>query len=117
MLAGALTLCIRRNVEANAARLAEVDFAGVRRKPFPTRSPAKTALPLFPRGEAMLKSLAAVGERRIAPGSTGAAGCPQESSWWFLLDQFFGADPNITAGFITPAEPITSVWRRKSTCA
>src|SRR5882762_3826247 len=31
---------------------------------------------------------------------------PQSSSWWFLVDRYFGNDPTLTTGFVTTTEPI-----------
>ena len=31
---------------------------------------------------------------------------PKSSSWWFLVDRYFGNDPTLTTGFVTTPEPI-----------
>ena len=33
---------------------------------------------------------------------------PQSSSWWFLIDRYFGRDPLLTTGFVTTNRPLTS---------
>jgi uncharacterized protein len=33
---------------------------------------------------------------------------PQSSSWWFLIDRYFGRDPLLTTGFVTTNEPVSS---------
>jgi len=33
---------------------------------------------------------------------------PQSSSWWFLVDRYFGRDPLLTTGFVTTDQPISS---------
>ena len=33
---------------------------------------------------------------------------PQSSSWWFLIDRYFGQDPLLTTGFVTTNRPLTS---------
>src|SRR6266481_7908360 len=33
---------------------------------------------------------------------------PQPSSWWFLIDRYFGRDPLLTTGFVTTNRPLTS---------
>ncbi len=32
---------------------------------------------------------------------------PESSSWWFLIDRYFGQDPLLTAGFVMTNEPLT----------
>ena len=31
---------------------------------------------------------------------------PKSSSWWFLVDRYFGNDPTLTTGFVTTTQPI-----------
>jgi len=33
---------------------------------------------------------------------------PESSSWWFLIDRYFGQDPLLTAGFVMTNEPVTT---------
>ena len=33
---------------------------------------------------------------------------PKSSSWWFLVDRYFAADPLLTTGFVTTHAPITT---------
>src|SRR6516165_2193181 len=33
---------------------------------------------------------------------------PESSSWWFLIDRYFGQDPLLTAGFVMTKEPLTT---------
>src|SRR5438045_8048393 len=33
---------------------------------------------------------------------------PKSSSWWFLVDRYFGHDPALTTGFVTTNQPITA---------
>jgi predicted RND superfamily exporter protein len=33
---------------------------------------------------------------------------PKASSWWFVLDHFFGTSPNLGVAYITPAKPLTN---------
>ena len=33
---------------------------------------------------------------------------PQSSSWWFLVDRYFGRDPLLTTGFVTTNQPIST---------
>jgi predicted RND superfamily exporter protein len=33
---------------------------------------------------------------------------PQSSSWWFLVDRYFGRDPLLTTGFVTTNQPVST---------
>ncbi len=33
---------------------------------------------------------------------------PQSSSWWFLVDRYFGQNPLLTTGFVTTKQPVSS---------
>ena len=33
---------------------------------------------------------------------------PKSSSWWFLIDRYFGQDPLLTTGFVMTNEPVTT---------
>src|SRR6266403_218170 len=33
---------------------------------------------------------------------------PQSSSWWFLVDRYFGRDPLLTTGFVTTDQPVAT---------
>ena len=33
---------------------------------------------------------------------------PQPSSWWFLVDRYFGRDPLLTTGFVTTDQPVST---------
>src|SRR5438270_13258335 len=33
---------------------------------------------------------------------------PQSSSWWFLVDRYFGRDPSLTTGFVTTDQPVST---------
>src|SRR5207237_9838766 len=33
---------------------------------------------------------------------------PQSSSWWFLVDRYFGQDPLLTTGFVTTNQPVAT---------
>ena len=33
---------------------------------------------------------------------------PQSSSWWFLVDRYFGQNPSLTTGFVTTNQPVST---------
>lgn len=111
MFAGALTLNAAR-VEANARRLASVDLSAAGRA-FQETLARTDGQPLFARGDALLHGLAAVAAGHREPLDWRHALAPR-SCWWFLLDQFFGADPNITEGYVTPLAPITTLDEKEN---
>ncbi len=38
---------------------------------------------------------------------------PKSSSWWFLVDRYFGNDPTLTTGFVTTNQPILAHTQSK----
>ena len=38
---------------------------------------------------------------------------PKSSSWWFLVDRYFGHDPALTTGFVTTNQPISAHGQSK----
>src|SRR6266480_4423136 len=39
---------------------------------------------------------------------------PKSSSWWFLVDRYFGHDPTLTTGFVTTNQPILTHSQSKN---
>jgi predicted RND superfamily exporter protein len=39
---------------------------------------------------------------------------PKSSSWWFLVDRYFGQDPLLTLGYVTTNEPISTHFQSES---
>ncbi|MES2569735.1 MAG: MMPL family transporter, partial [Verrucomicrobiota bacterium] len=38
---------------------------------------------------------------------------PPSSSWWFLIDRFFSAEPNVVAAYLTPSQPLATAAAQK----
>jgi len=38
---------------------------------------------------------------------------PKSSSWWFLVDRYFGQDPLLTTGFVTTNQPVSTHAQRE----
>ncbi len=38
---------------------------------------------------------------------------PKSSSWWFLVDRYFGQDPLLTTGFVTTNQPVSTHSQRE----
>ncbi|PYI98299.1 MAG: hypothetical protein DME98_04960 [Verrucomicrobia bacterium] len=43
-----------------------------------------------------------------APLQDWRAQLSQSSSWWFLIDRYFGRDPLLTTGFVTTSQPVST---------
>jgi predicted RND superfamily exporter protein len=110
ILAGALVLS-PSNVEANTKALAQSVDVPAARAALDAALAEADAQPM-PVATGLLDSLAAVGagDRSVLDWRQRL---PSSSTWWFLVDQFFGADPNITAGFIRPPQKITSYGQKE----
>lgn len=39
---------------------------------------------------------------------------PKSSSWWFLIDRYFGHDPALTTGFVTTNQPVSTHVQSKN---
>ncbi len=106
ILAGALVLS-PANVDANLRQLAQTVDLRAAREALASVLAEQGAQPMAS-ADALLDSLAALsaGDRSLLDWRERL---PAASPWWFLVDQFFGADPHITAGFVRPAHKITSI--------
>ena len=110
MMAGSLVLS-PPIVDANIALLSKnVDFKAAREALANVLT--ETGAQPMPAAEKLLASLDIIASGDRAPLDWRAR-LPANSTWWFLVDQFFGADPNITAGFIRPAEKITTYAQKE----
>jgi hypothetical protein len=110
MLAGSLVLS-PANVDANMALLSSaVDFKAARQALGDVL--AETDAQPMPNAENLLTTLAATaaGDRRLLDWRSRLS---KNSSWWFLVDQFFGSDPNVTAGYVRPMEKISSLAQKE----
>ena len=105
ILAGALVLS-PATVDANTTALARDVNVPAAREALAAALAEAGAQPM-PGASALLDALGAIatGDRSLLDWRQRL---PANSTWWFLVDQFFGADPNITAGFVRPAEKITT---------
>ena len=111
MMAGSLVLS-PATVDANIALLSRtVDFKAARDALANVLT--ETGAQPMPAAEKLLDTLGTIASGDRAPLDWRAR-LPTNSSWWFLVDQFFGADPNITAGYIRPAEKITTLAQTKA---
>jgi predicted RND superfamily exporter protein len=110
ILASALVLS-PANVDANMTLLSQaVDLKASRRAL--DQVLAENGAQPMPAANALLDALSAIaqGDRTRLDWRKQI---PSNSAWWFLVDQYFGNDPNITAGYVRPAEKITSLAQKE----
>jgi hypothetical protein len=109
MLAGSLVLS-PANVDANVALLSSaVDFKAAREALAGVL--AETGAQPMPNAENLLR-LSPPSPPGTALCSIGGSRLSASSSWWFLVDQFFGSDPNIT-GWLRSAHGKNQLARAK----
>lgn len=94
-------------VKANAAKLSGIDFKAVR------ETLAKIIGQEGFNGDSFKNSFGFVDAlAQVAGGNSQLLDwqktLPENSSWWFVLDKFFGAEPNVGAAYVTPNKTIAS---------
>ncbi len=94
-----------RLMEANRERLGAVDFAGARRGLEEAIAREGFSRESFAAGFKLLDQLEAVAHGTMAIPDWRKA-LPPTSSWWFLVDRYFAADPLLTVGFVTTNKPV-----------
>ncbi len=100
-------------IHANAAKLAEASLTAARIALSAAIEREGMSPPSFQSAFAFLDTLIAItrGDLRSLDWRNTL---PEQSSWHFVLDRFFGADPLITVGYVTPAQKITSFEQKES---
>ncbi|MEO8438672.1 MAG: MMPL family transporter [Spartobacteria bacterium] len=94
-----------RLMEENRARLRSLDFAGARRALEEAIAREGFSRASFASGFKLLDQLEAVA-RGTMPVPNWRRALPVSSSWWFLVDRYFAADPLVTVGFVTTNRPV-----------
>lgn len=95
-------------VKTNAAKLSRIDFKAARESLANIIAQEGFNPDSFKNSFAFIDELAQVagGNARLLEWQKTL---PENSSWWFVLDKFFGAEPNVGAAYITPNKTIVSV--------
>ncbi len=96
-----------RLMEQNRQRLGAIDFPAARRALEETIAREGFSRATFDPGFRLLDQLQAVA-RGTAPVPDWRKSLPLSSSWWFLVDRYFAADPLLTVGFVTTNKPVES---------
>jgi len=94
-----------RLMEANRGHLVSIDFAAARRALEEAIVSEGFSRDSFVAGFKLLDQLEAVRNGKMAIPDWRKA-LPVSSSWWFLVDRYFAADPLLTVGFVTTNEPV-----------
>ena len=94
-----------RLMEQNRQRLGAVDFAETRRALEEAITGEGLSRDTFVPGFKLLQQLEAVAHGTI-PIPDWRKALPVSSSWWFLVDRYFAADPLLTVGFVTTNKPV-----------
>ena len=94
-----------RMMEQNRQRLSAVDFAAARRALEEAIVREGFRRETFAAGFRLLDQLEGVARGTMAIPDWREA-LPASSSWWFLVDRYFAADPLLTVGFVTTKKPV-----------
>jgi len=96
-----------RQLEANRAKLRNVDFAAARQALEAAVAEEGFSAETFTSAFMVLDDLARLAQTG-APMPDWRTLLPRNSNWWFLVDRYFGHDPLLTTGFVTTHAPITT---------
>lgn len=94
-------------MERNRDRLRAINFQAAREALSRTLEGEGFSVEAFAPAFALLDDLQRVGDAS-APLPNWRTQLPESSSWWFLIDRYFGRDPLLTTGFIATNQPLTT---------
>ncbi len=94
-----------RLMAQNRQSLSRIDFAGARRALEEAIAREGFSRESFAAGFTLLDQLEAVSRGTMAIPDWRKA-LPVSSSWWFLVERYFAADPLLTVGFVTTNKPV-----------
>ena len=100
-------------VKENARKLADIDFKAARESLTTTIEYEGFNADSFKNSFVFIDALT-----KVAAGNSESLdwkkSLPENSSWWFVLDKFFGTEPNVGAAYITPLKAISSEEERET---
>jgi predicted RND superfamily exporter protein len=106
-------LCLSpMSMQKNRDRLRAIDFPTARQTLGETLDAEGFSRDSFAPAFKLLDDLQAIADPR-APLPNWRTQLPKSSSWWFLVDRYFGEDPLLTTGFVTTNEPVTTHAQRE----
>lgn len=99
-------------MQKNRERLQTVDFENTRRSLEETLDAEGFSRDSFASGFSLLSELQRIVDPNV-PLSGWREKLPKASSWWFLIDRYFGRDPLLTTGFVITNQPVTTHVQRE----
>ncbi|HMF46850.1 MAG TPA: MMPL family transporter, partial [Candidatus Udaeobacter sp.] len=94
-------------MEQNRDRLHRINFHEARETLTRTLETEGFSVEAFAPAFTLLDDLQRLADPSV-PLPNWRAQLPESSSWWFLIDRYFGQDPLLTAGFVMTNEPLTT---------
>ena len=92
-------------MEQNRQRLGSINFQEVHGTLTQTLETEGFSVEAFAPAFALIGDLQRVANRGV-PLPNWRTQLPESSSWWFLIDRYFGQDPLLTTGFVMTNEPV-----------
>jgi uncharacterized protein len=94
-------------MERNRARLGGINFAAAHQTLTETLEAEGFSVEAFAPAFALLNDLQRIADPSV-PLPNWRTQLPESSSWWFLIDRYFGQDPLLTTGFVMTNGPLTT---------
>jgi predicted RND superfamily exporter protein len=94
-------------MERNRDRLREINFQAAHETLTETLEAEGFSIEAFAPAFALLDALQRVADPSV-PLPNWRTQLPQSSSWWFLIDRYFGQDPLLTTGFVITNGPLAT---------
>src|SRR6266404_5355174 len=105
-------LCLSpKSMQRNREQLSEIDFQTARQTLDQTLDTEGFSRDAFAPAFTLLDNLQHLVDPN-APLPNWREKLPASSSWWFLVDRYFGQDPLLTTGFVTTNEPVSTYAQR-----
>jgi len=106
-------LCVSPDwMQANRERLSTINFQAARETLEQTLDSEGFSRDSFTPAFALLDDLQHLTDPKV-PLPDWRTKLPQSSSWWFLVDRYFGRDPLLTTGFVTTNQPVATHTQSK----
>jgi uncharacterized protein len=101
-------LCVSPDwMQANRERLSTINFQAARETLEQTLDSEGFSRDSFTPAFTLLDDLQHLTDPKV-PLPDWRTKLPQSSSWWFLVDRYFGRDPLLTTGFVTTNQPVAT---------